>query len=315
MKRKKKTSPDPIETAIGNYFETAEQYTERIDDPLQNIPFEEQVVYTKITSAIAHKRKETAYRNRIAIAASISFFLCAALYFYFPGFKKQQLNEQLVFIEKKAPRGSVIKLALMDGTIVFLNAESKLRFPKKFTSDRREVKLEGEGYFLVAHDASKPFIVRTGTLNTQVLGTSFNINAYPQNKEISVTVMTGKVGVYLKDGPAGSDANMITPNQQLLFDRSSQNFSDNKSVIANDYIAWSKGRLNYKNSQLADVVVEIERKYNVNIELSPGLKNFRINADFDNISLDNVLAILSRLVDGKTEYRNGTYFLKGRVYR
>ncbi|HMI02465.1 MAG TPA: FecR domain-containing protein [Pedobacter sp.] len=313
MKRKKKTPQDPLEKAIGNYFETAEQYTGRIDNPLQDIPFEKQMVYTKITSAISRKRKRLVYRNRMAIAASVTFFLCAALYFYLPGFKKQRVNDELAFIERKAPRGSVIKFALTDGTIVFLNAESKLTFPGKFTSDRREVKLEGEGYFQVAHDVSKPFIVRTGTLNTQVLGTSFNINAYPQNKNISVTVMTGKVGVYQKDRTDGNSANMILPNQQLLFDRASQDFSFNKSVDADDFISWSEGRLSYKNGLLADVVVEIGRKYNVDIELSPGLKNIRINADFDNLSLDQVLTILSRLIDGETEYRNGAYFLKGRV--
>ena len=296
MTKKNKLLPDPLQSAIDNYFKAAEEHADPLNDPLKDIPFEAQKNYDQINSAIGQKGKASRYMYRIAVAASIAFFICTAIYFYHPSFNRAQSDQEFSWIEKRVPAGKILKLELSDGTVVLLNSESKLTFPKEFGSAKREVKLEGEAYFQVAHEQDRPFIIRTGELHTQVLGTSFNISAYPEYRKVSVTVNTGKVGVYLKNAKGSDHSTFITPNQQVLFNKTSRKMTYNKYVNAKDFSAWSSGRLIFRDKLLNEAVLEITRKYNVRIELNEGLKDFRVNADFNHTSLDKVLAILSKYV-------------------
>jgi ferric-dicitrate binding protein FerR (iron transport regulator) len=149
---------------------------------------------------------------------------------------------------------------LEDGTEVYMNTGSKIIFPNHFKSDSRIVEVEGEAYFKVTKDPNRPFIVKTTSFSTRVLGTEFNIRAYPQG-ESSVTLVTGKVLVT----PGENEANQVTlsPGQnatcsggQLLV----------KDVDVENYIAWKDGYFFFEEASLEDIMAEISRWYNVRVE-------------------------------------------------
>ncbi|RYZ94255.1 MAG: hypothetical protein EOP47_28175, partial [Sphingobacteriaceae bacterium] len=123
-------------------------------------------------------------------------------------------------LEVAAANGSVSSIVLTDGTKIWLNGGSKLKYPNTFRGDRREVSVEGEAFFDVTHDADKPFIVRSGEISTQVLGTSFNVKAYADEHLLKVNVVSGKVGV-LPSGNSGIDFKTIflTPDQGVVYNK------------------------------------------------------------------------------------------------
>src|SRR5690606_36092602 len=119
-----------------------------------------------------------------------------------------------------------------------LNAESRLLYPSRFRGGRREVTLVGEAYFEVAHQADKPFIIHSGKLITQVLGTSFNIKAYENDPDIKVAVLTGKVGVRNLTG--NQKAVFLTPNQEAVYNKAINSIGKQK-VDASLSVSWKDG--------------------------------------------------------------------------
>ena len=118
----------------------------------------------------------------------------------------------LIYNELVIPRGGEFSLTLSDGTVVYLNAESKLRFPVQFDGNNRIVELEGEGYFQVVHDENAPFVVKTAGMNVQVLGTEFNVSAYTEDTVIQTTLVSGSVRVSSND----SDKTVVLkPGEQV----------------------------------------------------------------------------------------------------
>lgn len=158
------------------------------------------------------------------------------------------------------PRGMNKKIMLTDGTRVWLNAESQLTYPGTFEGqERRVVRLKGEAYFEVAKDAAHPFIVKTDLLETQVIGTAFNIRAYSP-EDARVTLLEGSVKV--------SDARfkkelLLTPGQNATLQKRGT-FSVNE-VQAKDYNAWAEGMFYFDNTALVEIMRELGRWYNINI--------------------------------------------------
>lgn len=157
------------------------------------------------------------------------------------------------------PRGKDYYLVLSDGTKVWLNADSKLTFPKRFSNEKRIVKLEGEAYFEVAHDATHPFIVENSSFVTQVLGTKFNIKAYSSNNA-NIVLLEGKVTVENKYGTAKKT---ISPGQMALLSPEG-NFSI-KETDTYAAIQWKEGFFYFNNVPLTEVMQELGRWYNMDI--------------------------------------------------
>ena len=158
------------------------------------------------------------------------------------------------------PRGQVYKLTLSDGTEVWMNASSYLSFPTRFTGPRREVKLEGEAYFKVAHDAKHPFIIKTNGMTTEVLGTEFNIKAY-SGSEAHVTLVRGSVKVHL---PQADQEVVLTPGDDIAYNGT--NYTVQQTDISY-YTQWMEGYFYYDNVSLTDVLKDLGRWYNVTIAL------------------------------------------------
>lgn len=158
------------------------------------------------------------------------------------------------------PRGKNFKVTLDDGTEVWLNAESKLQYPEKFTEEERVVTLEGEAYFHVSKDVKHPFIVKSGTTQTQVLGTEFNVRCYPQ-EERHVTLISGSVLV--RDAQKENELK-LTPGQNVALDANGQLLIPNH-VDINEFIAWKDNLFCFREAKLKDIMKAVGRWYNLSI--------------------------------------------------
>ena len=157
------------------------------------------------------------------------------------------------------PKGGSYQVVLSDGTIVYLNAASSIRFPSSFAnSNERRVELQGEGYFEVAHQTDKPFYVQSGTQELKVLGTHFNVNAYTDESSIKTTLMQGSVKI---DYPEGTST-VLKPGQQ--------SYLHNGKILVNEVdaetaIDWKRGEINLKDENFQATMRKIARWYNVEV--------------------------------------------------
>ena len=168
------------------------------------------------------------------------------------------------------PRGKDYELVLSDGTVVLLNADSKITFPTRFTGNKRTVKLVGEAYFKVSKNKHRPFIVETGNLYTKVLGTEFNLKAYPHS-DVNVTLVKGSVVVNAE----GKEV-MLKPGENAEY--SEDKDIEVTTVDTEGYIQWKDGYFYFDNVPLIDVVRDLGRWYNVNIEIrNNSLMSYRLH--------------------------------------
>ena len=153
------------------------------------------------------------------------------------------------------PRGGEFHMELADGTQVWLNSESKLTYPARFTGGTREVAMEGEVCFQVAKNEAQPFIVRTGGIAVKVLGTVFNVDAYPDNGRIATTLVEGKVEIQ-----AGDEKQTLLPDQQAVLEKGKG--IEVKKVYAEDYISWIGGVFHFTEASLEEIMQKLSRWYN-----------------------------------------------------
>lgn len=183
--------------------------------------------------------------------------------------RKQELNQLIV------PYGKNSSLKLPDGTKAYLNAGSRLVYPNFFSGKKREVYLIGEGFFEVAHDEKMPFVVQTSDLNVEVLGTKFNISAYPADNTVETVLAEGKVKLTQSGGLFNFDREYILDiNQLAVYNRTSSKVQINQVDVLN-YISWHEGYLNFESSDLSRIVKKLERYYNINIILDDPMLGIR----------------------------------------
>ena len=156
------------------------------------------------------------------------------------------------------PKGGQYQLALVDGSKVWLNSASSLRFPTVFVGNERRVQLDGEGYFEIAHSGSMPFIVEKGETRVQVLGTHFNINAYDDENEIKVTLLEGSVSV-----SQGNIQKLLAPGHQAQIKTGIQIVND---INIDKVMAWKNGWFEFDDAELSAIMRQVSRWYDVDIE-------------------------------------------------
>ncbi len=192
----------------------------------------------------------------------------------------------------QAPLGKTMKVNLPDGSHIWLNAGSTLSYPHAFAGKTREVVLrEGQAFFDIVHDTTKPFVVHAKTLDITVLGTSFDVKAYKNDQNIKVTVKTGKVGVQVRDKP-DQPALMLLPAEQAVVPEKTEQIHINdvsKPAIA----PWKDNRMVFEDELLVEVLHALERKYNQHIVVEkPGLAAEKISLTLDNQPMADVLKVL-----------------------
>ena len=200
----------------------------------------------------------------------------------------------------EVPNGQRVSLTLSDGTKVWLNSHSKFTYPARFSSKNRDVELEGEGFFEVAHNEKVPFVVHADLLQVKVLGTKFNVKVY--NEEPSaITLAEGKVEVATNDN---EHKVTLRPNEQVTYSREN-GLAVNKSVNTSLVRSWTVGEAAYVNEQLIDIVTDLERRFNVHITVKdPELNTELFTCRFkETAKINQVLTLLkdTRKLDYKIQ--------------
>jgi len=224
-----------------------------------------------------------------------------------------QSNSVSAVVEVIATDKVVNLVNLPDGTLVSLNTNTKITYPKKFEGNLREVSIEGEAFFEVKPDKNKPFVIHAGKAQIKVLGTSFCVNAYPETKQVEVIVQTGKVQVMNKAAePAQTNELILVPGDKgtLVYASNSLQKSTNQDL---NFIAWKTRNLIFKATSLNEVIRNLEKMYKVKISLAdPKLNELLLTAQFNNYSLDFILKVIENTFHLEVQGTNGQYVLKAR---
>tara|TARA_R110002050_G_scaffold67924_1_gene147275 strand:+ start:87340 stop:88395 length:1056 start_codon:yes stop_codon:yes gene_type:complete len=202
---------------------------------------------------------------------------------------------ETVYQEVRASYGTRTKLLLADGSTVWLNSGSTLRFPIDFDkAEERVVELNGEGYFDVAKNESKPFIVNTPGLDVKVYGTSFNVSAYDEYDSMEVALVEGKVSLVQGEKGNRKEYMVLDPNDVVECNISEKRLSRVSDSKMSKYTAWKDGQIVFYGDPIEKVVNRLEKWYNVDIEISDkALENYRFTATFNDETLEQVLKLLS----------------------
>lgn len=170
---------------------------------------------------------------------------------------------QMALHELRNPKGRTATIRLSDSSVITLGPGSRIQYPASFSDSLREIILEGEAFFEVTRDAHRPFVVRTGAVHTHVLGTSFKIDALPQ-QPVQVAVATGKVKVSQVTSTQEKQLALLTPGQQAIYDTQHAQL-ELRELNANDISSWKEGILSFPSMPLAQILAELERWYNVRL--------------------------------------------------
>ena len=254
------------------------------------------------------KTRWLSYWPQVAAVLVLSIFISSIFTFLIkPDFGNQ---EQVIHQQIKAAYGTQTKLQLSDGTNVWLNAGSQLSFPISFKNmGERKVTLIGEGFFEVTKNASQPFVVSTSKLDVKVLGTSFNVNAYENEKNVTVALEEGKVSLLQQLHGRQQEVLVLSPLEVASYDLKNNKIIHSTETDLDRYIAWKDGLIVFFDDPMGKVITRLENWYNVEIEVDdPRLLEEHITGTFNDNSLDQVLHLLSLLspIDYQfIKYKNG----------
>lgn len=209
-------------------------------------------------------------------------------------------------ITTNAQKLSKRALELADGSKVWLNAGSRLHYPEKFSQNQRLVRLEGEGFFEIKRDESRPFKVQTKALQVTVLGTSFNIRQQG-NTSTQVTVNTGKVAVATQDQKQRVE---LVRGERSDFNLQSKQLTKQTNQDLN-YLAWKTNTLVFKKATMEQIVLDLSRHFKVAVDCTPQLrKKFSFNGTFKRQSLDEILQVIELTLDVKAIKNGQTILIK-----
>jgi ferric-dicitrate binding protein FerR (iron transport regulator) len=275
------------------------------------VEFNSDKVYRRLAAQIDAGDTATIFKKQWLVAASLLAGLCFSAYLYRNNIL--DLISPITTRQITAANGKIVNVTLSDGTKIWLNGGSKLTYPDKFRGDRREISLTGEAFLDVAHDDKQSFIVHTGNVRTQVLGTSFNIKAYPEDHFVKVDVLSGKVGVIAAaNNPKKSQTIFLTPAQEVIFNKDNNLAVKTEMVDVDVLVRWKSGDLVFKRMPLPEVINTIEHRFNVKVDVDINLVRCSITADLTNKSLETVMKVLAKIVKGKAIQEKSGYRLKGK---
>lgn len=228
--------------------------------------------------------------GRLAIAVSFFAAVCLILFFVW----RQPDSNKMEWIVITNPAGKILRVNLPDSSVVWLNANSILRYAKNF-GPHREVQLEGEGYFDVHPERESPFVVHTRQLTTRVLGTAFDVRAYPGRQDIQIAVESGKVAI--RDQKARKDIGILLPDQELIFRGGEAEAEIRRS--AKDLFSWRTGKLSFESQTWEEIALQLENWYGLRFSFTDeSLKACQYDASFPNdLPLKDLLSLLCEIND------------------
>nr|WP_246581488.1 FecR family protein [Echinicola shivajiensis] len=197
---------------------------------------------------------------------------------------------QATYVIRENPSGQKTKLFLPDGSVAYLNSASKIKFLQGFLGNERRVFLSGEAYFEVAKNKNKPFVVESQGLETVALGTAFNVNAYPGQDELSVSLVEGKVAI----SQLGDDGNglILRPGREASLVQSTNEIFE-RSFDPLTIIGWKDGKLVFSNADFDQVKIKLERWFGVKIEVRGDIpQDWHVSTIYEGQNLKNILTDL-----------------------
>lgn len=201
-------------------------------------------------------------------------------------------SAEIVWQSVKTAAGMQTDFILPDGSHVWLNSGSILEYPVAFAHDIRQVKLTGEAFFDVKKDPSHPFIVNAGKLNVEVKGTRFDVCNYANESNSELTLESGSVRLFEGDLKDNKTVALIKPGERALLDNNTEKLAVSK-VDVEKHTSWKEGLLIFRDDKMDDVVIKLNRKFNVNIILKDAeIKEYIYTATFEDESLTQILGLL-----------------------
>ncbi len=221
-------------------------------------------------------------------------------------------NKQSQWIEAATASKEIKEVALPDGSKVWLNGASTLRYGRKFQSAaRREVWLEGEAYFEVDHNPQRPFTIHIQGAITQVLGTSFNVRGYPTESTIEVGVLSGKVAFSAQESKLPEKIT-LQPGNGVVFDKENTSIRKTEKNDAN-LLAWKTHRLVFEDAPLQEVIAALEKYFGINIKLAnTGLAYCRFKGTFKEAKLEEILTVMQVSMNISTLQKGNQYIISGK---
>jgi len=232
------------------------------------------------------------YLFEVTKYAAVIFITLTLGWFLFPdrNVSDSGVDSELAFVTVENLPGQSTKTTLPDGTIIWLNGDSKLSYSTQFFAEEdRDVNLSGEAYFDVTHDASKPFQVMTDDVIVKVLGTSFNVEAFP-DEDVVTTLVEGKVEINNLEGEYLTD---LSSGQQVVYSKEDQRIIKRK-VDTEYYASWKDGYITFNNFRLEDLAPRLERFYNIEIVFkNQASKDLKISGRaLRNVPVDQLFQVL-----------------------
>lgn len=272
----KNNYPDSVKKSFVLWLKNKRSSKEKEDilmDVWDNIPVETglqaEAAFAQIENRLFHTQtrqpvKKSLYTKLYRIAAVIMLPILSVGITYYLMKNSVQLDNQVQLVECIVPNGEVRTITLPDSSVVIVNSGSILIYPQQFTGSR-DIFLNGEAYFTVTKDESKPFIVKTTDMDIEVLGTVFNVNAYTDNENTSTTLESGKVNVMIKN--AHHDRVILDPDECVTYNRSTGLF-EKTSVKVKNATAWTEGNMVIQSKTIDEVIKFIERRYDMKVHLN-----------------------------------------------
>jgi ferric-dicitrate binding protein FerR (iron transport regulator) len=274
-----------LKKVIGQHWEDFETNMNEETHDLSIILYQ---IKQKIVEEKKHHRFGTRIINFYSKVAAV-LLIPLILYSLYSVFYPKNIPLKSAWIEINSPKGARTQFELPDGTIGWLNSDTRLKYSTDF-ENIRQVTLSGEAWFQVKHNPERPFTVKTSMLDVEVLGTIFNVSALPNEGVTDVVLQEGIVQVR---GNEAVFSTTLSPNEKLTYNTISRTCNI-QSVNAQQYSAWKDGMLMFRNEPLSEVFKRVGRWYNVEINIeNPELAKYRYRATFNEEQLDEVLRLIA----------------------
>jgi transmembrane sensor len=247
-------------------------------------------IWNRIEKNKTQSKPKTKYLyTTIGIAAALFIGLFIGFYI-----NSLQPKSEPVYYSAHSPKGSVSEMILPDGTVIFLNADSRIRYTMEGENGVREVFLTGEAWFDVAKNLKKDFIVHTPFYKVKVTGTQFNIKAYEGDNEVITTLEEGQVIIQSSENIKLAEDIVLKPGEQAVLSKSSKEFII-RNVNTKWFTSWKDNKLIFINTSLRELVVLLERRYGVEIEvINKDILDFHFDGTIKNESIIEIMEIMKK---------------------
>jgi len=250
---------------------------------------------------LEENRKPKAIKRIISLYSKIAAILLLPLLVY-TLYQTSQTNtasgpalpgQKMAYAEIVSPPGARTRFELPDGSTGWLNADSKLKFPVKFTGNERKLNLTGEAWFNVVKNPKVPFVVDASGVEVIAVGTKFNVLAYPDQKNVEVTLETGKVLIKRRTAFTNKRIAELKPGDHVVVSKDAGKVKKEKELKTQQFTDWRNGKLIIRDDKMTNVVKKLERWYNVKIDIrDKEIEDYVYRATFQDESIDEILRLL-----------------------